>query len=54
VLAAAAAYPALEALCPYAFSLVRDTEKHRRAHDLMGWFTVDEFIAMLADPAVIV
>jgi hypothetical protein len=54
VLAAAAAHPALEALCPFAFALVRDTKRHLEGNDLMGWVTVDEFIAMLADPKVLV
>ena len=54
VLAAAAAFPGLEALCPFAFSLVRNTRRHLDNQDLMGWVTVDEFVAMLDNPAVIV
>lgn len=54
VLAAAAVHPKLVKLCPFALSLVRDTKGHLEVGDLMGWVTIDEFIAMLADPEVIV
>ena len=35
-------------------SMIVDTARHLRERTLIGWFTVEEFVALLHDPDVIV